>query len=331
MSYSHLTPICRGRIQALAQEGKNRSEIGRIMGRDRTTIGRELRRNALPSGYDAVTAQRRYKKRRMECRPMKKLEHQPLRDYVFDQLPAGLTPEQVAGRLPLLFPDDPKMRISHEALYQGLYCDERLHCLIKHLPQSRPKRRKRGQGKSRRGPAIPNRVGIEYRPKAVEERTVPGHWEGDTVVGSHQQGYFVTLVERHSLLTLARKTDTKQADEVAQAVIEAMMDMPASWLKTMTFDNGTEFARHEDMAAALSMDIYFADPYASYQRGTNENTNGLIRRYFPKGTDLSKVTHEQLSHAIEELNNRPRKKLGYLTPNEVVQKLLNSARDALRA
>jgi IS30 family transposase len=273
------------------------------MGRDRTTIGRELRRNGLPSGYDAVTAQRRYEKRRMECRPMKKLEHQPLRDYVFDQLPAGLTPEQVAGRLPLHFPGDPKMRISHEALYQGFYRDERLHCLIQHLPQARPKRRKRGQGKSRRGPAIPNRVGIEHRPKAVEERTVPGHWEGDTIVGSHQQGYFVTLVERHCLLTLARKTDTKQADEVAQAVIEAMMDMPASWLKTMTFDNGTEFARHEEVAAALPMDIYFADPYASYQRGTNENTNGLIRRYFPKGTDLSKVTHEQLNHAIEELNS----------------------------
>lgn len=331
MSYKHLTAICRGKVQALHEQGKSRNEIARIMGRHRSTISRELRRNGVPGGYDARKAHRRYEKRREACRPMKKLEYQPLRNYVYDQLPIGITPEALAGRMPLEFPDEPRMRISHEALYMGLYADPRMHCLIEHLPQARPRRRKRGQGKSRRGPSIPNRVGIEHRPKEVEERKVPGHWEGDTIVGSHQQGFIVTIVERRSLLTLARKVQTKQADEVASAVMDALMELPASWLKTLTFDNGTEFARHEDIAAALPVDIYFADPYASYQRGTNENTNGLLRRYFPKGTDLRKVTQEQLNHAVEALNNRPRKKLGYLTPNEVFQNLLKQARVALRA
>jgi transposase, IS30 family len=331
MSYKHLTPVCRGRIQALHEQGLSNSAIAGRMGRHRTSIGRELRRNGMTGSYDALKAQRRYEERRKECRPRIKLEYQPLRDFVFQQLPAGWTPEVIAGILPRKFPENPQMRISHEALYQGLYGDERLHCLIAHLPQARPKRRKRGQGKSRRGPAIPNRVGIEHRPIAVDDRDTHGHWEGDTIVGSHQRGYFVTLVERHSLLTIASKVDTKHASEVAQAITEAFMEMPASWLKTLTLDNGTEFARHEDIAAKLPLSIYFAAPYASYQRGTNENTNGLLRRYFPKRTNLSTVSHKDLNQAVQDLNNRPRKKLGYRTPNEVFQKLLADKRDALRA
>jgi IS30 family transposase len=331
MSYTHLTPICRGKIQALHQEGKSASAIAEILGRDRTTVSRELKRNRGAGSYDAAKAHRRYEERRLECRPRLKLEYQPLREFLFQQLPEGWTPEELCGILPLKFPDDPRMRISHEALYQGLYRDARLHCLIAHLPQARPRRRKRGQGKHRRGPSIPNRVGIEHRPEEVEDRATPGHWEGDTIVGCLQRGFFVTLVERHSLLTLARKVDTKHASEVAAAITQAFLDMPASWLKTLTLDNGTEFAKHEDIARALPLNIYFADPYAPYQRGTNENTNGLLRRYFPKGTDLQKVTEQELNRAVEALNNRPRKKLGYRTPNNVFQNSLQARRDALRA
>lgn len=330
MSYVHLTPICRGRVQSLADEGKSVPEIARALGRHRTTISRELARNGNPQHYDAARAQLRYEGRRKACRPKKKLEHQPLRDYVFDKLSCGFTPEQVSGRLPMEHPDAPRMRISHEALYQGLYNDERLHCLIQYLPQARPKRRKRGQGKSSRGPSIPGRIGIEKRPEVVAERSRFGDWEGDTLVGAGQQGFLTTLVERRSLLLRAELVQTKQASEVAQAVIDALIDMPVSWVKTITFDNGTEFARHSDIAAVLPADIYFADPYASYQRGTNENTNGLLRRYFPKGTSLKSLTKQHLQAVVEEINNRPRKKLGYRTPNEVFQNHLLLTRGALR-
>jgi IS30 family transposase len=222
------------------------------------------------------------------------------------------------------------MRISHEALYQAIYGDPRLHFLIKHLAQARPKRRKRGQGKSRRGPTIPNRVGIEKRPHVVEERSRFGDWEGDTVVGAGQDAHVVTLVDRKSRRLEARKVKTKQADEVAKAVVDALEDMPVSWVRTITFDNGTEFTRHEDIAKALEADIYFAAPYASYQRGTNENTNGLLRRYLPKGTGFKNLTAQKLQQIVEELNNRPRKCLGYRTPNEVFQRQRLEHRVALR-
>ena len=170
------------------------------------------------------------------------------------------------------------MRISHEAIYRTLYLDKRWHHLIKYLPQARPKRRKRGQGKTSRGPGIPNRVGIEQRPAIVEERSRSGDWEGGTIVGAGQQGYLVTLVDRTSRLLACRNVDTKHADLVAQTVIHALEEMPISWVKTITFDNGSEFAGHETMAGALPASIYFAAPYSSYQRDTNESSNGLIRR-----------------------------------------------------
>lgn len=331
MSYIHFTPTERGQIQALRQEGKSYTYIGERLGRNRTSVWRELQRNSTQKGYDAQRAQKQYHQRREPCRPAKKLEHIPLWKYLLDKLGQSWTPEEVANRLPMDHPRDPRMRISHEAIYQSIYGDSRLRFLIKFLPQARPKRRKRGQGKSRRGPSIPNRVGIEHRPKVVEDRTRTGDWEGDLVLGANQDGALLTLVDRKSRLLQSRKVKTKQAGEVAQAVSDALQDMPISWVKTITFDNGSEFARHEDMARALPVDIYFADPYSSYQRGTNENTNGLIRRYLPKGTSFRDLVQEKLDLIVEELNNRPRKCLGYRTPNEVFQKQREEHRVALRA
>ena len=255
MSYTHLTPTERGQIQAWRKDGKSLTCIADSLGRDKSTLSRELRRNSPSKDYDAQHAQGQYHGRRESCRPAKKLEYLPLWEYLFENMGQGWTPEQVAGRLPIDHPDDPRMRISHEAIYQAIYGDKRLHVLIKFLAQSRPKRRKRGQGKSRRGPAIPNRVGIENRPPVVDERARHGDWEGDIVVGAHQQGYLVTLVERKSKLLKSRRVQTKQADEVAQAVIDALEDLPISWVKTITFDNGTEFACHEAMARVLPADI----------------------------------------------------------------------------
>lgn len=329
MSYIHLTPTERGQVQALLKEGKSRSYIAGALGRDRSTIGRELKRNGTQNRYDAEKAQARYRERRKACRPRKKLDYRPLWDYVLEKIPSGWTPEQIAGRLPLEFPGDPRMRVSHEALYQNIYGDVRLHCLIAYLPQARPKRRERGQGKTRRGPSIPNRTGIEQRPPEVDARCRYGDWEGDLVVGANQQAFVVTLVERKSRLLLARKTETKQACEVACAVVDALSEQPFSWLKTLTFDNGTEFAQHEQISAALPLDIYFAHPYSSYERGTNENTNGLVRRYLPKKTDFRALTPERLDAVVEELNNRPRKILEYLTPTEVFQQQRQKALSAL--
>ncbi len=319
MSYAHFTPTERGQIQAFMQEGRSLRYIARKLNRSPSSISRELRRNGKATGYDAQQAQKRYHQRRKACRPAKKLTYLPLWKHVIDRIVQGWTPEQVAGCLPDEYPGESRMRICHEAIYQAIYSDKRLHFLVEHLIQSRPKRRKRGQGKSRRGPAIPNRVGIEERPPEVDERSRFGDWEGDTVVGAHQQGYLVTLVERRSRLLKSVLVKTKQAGEVAQAVIDALVDLPNSWVKTITFDNGTEFTNHEKMAEVLPVDIYFAAPYSSYQRGTNENTNGLIRRYLPKGTSFRDITQEKLDWIVNELNNRPRKILGYRTPNEVFQ------------
>lgn len=331
MSYTHFTSIERGRIQSLHEEKNSVSYIAASLGRAQSSISRELKRNTTAQGYDAGRAQKQYGQRREPCRPPKKLDHQPLWTYLIEKISLGWTPEQVAGRLPIEHPDDPKMRISYETIYQAIYTDIRLHFLIKCLPQARPKRRKRGQGKSRRGPTIPNRVGIEARPSVVDERGRYGDWEGDLVLGAKQDGAILTLVDRKSRKLHARKTETKQANEVAQAVIDALQDNPTSWVKTITFDNGTEFTRHEDMAKTLPVDIYFAAPYSSYQRGTNENTNGLIRRYLPKGTSFRDLTQQQVDRIVEELNNRPRKILRYRTPNEVFQEQRENHRVALRA
>jgi len=324
MSGRHLTLVERVKIQMHDEQGMSSTKIASNLGRCVTTITRELERNSTARGYDAERAHRMYLERRQSCRPAEKLSYIPLRDYVIEKIrDEEWTPEQVAGRLPVDFPYDPRMRVSHEAIYQAIYAQDSLHFLIAFLPQARPKRRKRGQGKSRRGPSIPNRVGIEQRPPEVETRTTHGHWEGDLVVGKNNDGFIVTLVERTSRLLCAVKAQTKKACEVAQAAIEVLLDYPASWLKTATFDNGPEFALHERIAEALPLQVYFADPYSAYQRGTNENTNGLIRRYLPKGTSFADLTQRQLDSFVDQMNNRPRKCLGYRTPNEVFQNIHN--------
>lgn len=316
----HLTPTERGKIEAYREKGMTHAAIARKVNRAVSTVSREVRRNSCRTGYRADKAQQFYEQRRRECRPRERLDYKPLRDYVIEKIrDEEWTPEQVAGRLPLDYPQAPKMRISHETIYQAIYRGHGLGFLTAFLPQARPKRRKKGQGKTRRGPTIPNRVGIEQRPEHVEDRRESGHWEGDTLVGKNQDGFVVTLVERSARLLHAIKVAAKNALEVTRAVIEALLDRPVSWIKTITFDNGTEFALHEQIARQLGIKVYFAEPYAAYQRGTNENTNGLIRRYLPKGTSFKNLTQPQLDTIVDQLNNRPRKCLGYRTPNEVFQ------------
>lgn len=331
MFYAHLTVKDRAKISILLEEKKSLSRIAEILGVHRSTISRELKRNRTARGYDEDRAQAQYDQRREACQPSRKLECVTMRRYVIDKLVDGWTAEEIAGRLPLEHPDDPTMRICHETIYQSIYRDKRLHFLIQYLPQSRRKRRKRGQGKSKRSPRIKDQTNISLRPAIIEERTRFGDLEGDLIVGAGQSGYIITNVCRTSRLLIAQKSETKEASPIADSMIESLLDLPQSWVRTITLDNGTEFAQHKKIAQELNVDVYFCDPYSSWQRGTNENTNGLIRRYLPKGTSFTKLTQETLDYIVEQINNRPRKCLGYRTPNEIFQKQRHDHRVALAA
>jgi len=302
-------------------QGESPAAIARKLGRHRCTIGRELKRNgAAKWGYHPEKAQQRYHAARKDCVKKRSLDYPPLRAYVYEKITDYWSPEQVCGRARILFPHDPRMHVAPETIYRALYRDDRLgKPLIPCLRQRRKKRRKRGTGLHRRGPKIPNRVSIEQRPKEVDQRQQCGHWEGDTVVGKNHRGAVATLVERKSLLLRAAVVPSKIAQLVCQAIIDILYDLPAVSRKTITFDNGTEFAAHEKITHDLKSSVYFAHPYCSNERARNENTNGLLRQYLPKGISFENLSQNKLDAIVHEINNRPRKSLGYRTPLEVFQ------------
>jgi len=317
MPYTHLSAIERGQVQAMIREGHSQAQIARALGRNRSTISRELARNH--ASYDAQSAQKRYSSRREECRRGRSLDYPPLRRYVLDGMAQGWSPEQVSGRLWLDYPGVPRMRVSVETIYRFIYQDEKWGALMRpYLRRRKPRRQRRGGPRPTR-PVIPNRVSIEHRPACVNELARYGDWEGDTILGRNQKGAIVTLVERKSMLTKAALLQTKQADPVAGAITQLLAPLPPQWRHTLTLDNGTEFYHHEKIHQAIGIDIYFSHTYAACERGRNENTNGLIRQYLPKSSDFTVITPQLLQRIIDELNNRPRKKLGYRTPLEVFQ------------
>lgn len=333
MSYTHLTSEQRGQIEGLRQAGWSYTAIADKVRCHRTTISREIARNSSPSGYRADKAHERYVERRKACRPTSCLAYEPLREYAIEKIAVKRwSPELVAGRIMVDFPSNPLMRVCHETLYKAIYAGRHLlDFLIEYLPQARKKRRKRGQGKTRRGPSITGRVPISERPAAVEQREELGHWEGDLIVSRRQDSFLITLVERASRLLQAVKVLTRKSSEVCQAIVEALLDFPTSWVKTITFDNGTEFSAHASIKKFLGADIYFADPYSSYQRGSNENVNGLIRRYLPKGTSFKELSDDELDSIVSAINNKPRKCLGFRTPLEVFNQQRQDYLRALRA
>jgi IS30 family transposase len=249
-----------------------------------------------------------------------------LRAKVQAMLDQRYSPEQVAGRLEVEFGDDKAMRISHESIYQSLFVyprGELTRELKASLRRGRTQRRPRGQ-RTTTHPRISGMVSIHDRPEEVEGRLVPGHHEGDLIKGSTASNSAVgTIVERHSgYVTLLHLPEGFSAEKVAAAVVEQMSALPDWFAKTLTWDRGTEMARHAQITAATGIAVYFADPRCPQQRPSNENTNGLLREYLPKGTDLSVHTRADLDHIAEELNDRPRKRLGFRTPNEVLAQLL---------
>lgn len=326
MSYTHLTEQERVCIFHQEMAGFSHAEMGRRLNRHRATIGRELKRfHRHPSWpyyrqYFPDAADHLARERRARPRGFRWTKHRPLLAYVLRKLRLEWSPEQIAGRIRTDFPGDKKMRISHQSIYQYIKADRQAGgSLWKRLRQGFKLRRK-PYGTGPRRCRIPDRVGIEQRPKQAESRKQKGHWEADTMLGS--KGRLATCVERKSRYVLIARLPDGTALEFNAAAIRCFKKIPARWRKTITTDNGSEFVEHKKLATRLGFKTFFANPYSSWERGTNENTNGLIRQYVPKGTDLSTMSYQRVARIAAKLNNRPRKCLGYRTPAEVLGPVL---------
>lgn len=310
-------------IQTLLREKKSKSYIAIRLGRSRSTIGREINKwiQTKKDIYDAELAHWCAKEDYLNKRNLDKISTYPLlKIFVYRGLLSNWTPEQISARLKELFPNDSIMSISHEAIYKHIYTRPQARLnkkLIKLLVRKKTRRRtpkkKRGGGSK-----IINQVSINNRPKHIELRNVVGHWEGDLVIGKNHKSAIGTIVERKTRFTLIVKLKSKKADEVAKEFSKILNKLNPIYKKSMTYDNGIEMARHEKITEKTGMKIYFAHPYSSWERGTNENTNGLIRRYLPKGTNFNEISLKQLQNIQEKLNNRPRKIIGYKTPKEMM-------------
>jgi IS30 family transposase len=317
----------RCELARLRESGLSVRAVAARLHRAPSTISRELARNADPrtGGYLPERADRLARQRQHRPKPSRLSQNPVLSQAVQGLLHRRYSPEQVSGRLKVLYPDDPAMRVSHETIYQSLYVYPRgglRRELQASLRTGRTARRRRGRRETRG--QIVAAVPIGQRPPEVEGRLVPGHHEGDLVMGSKASNSAVaTIVERTTgYLTLIPLPDGHDADNVAEAIIDRLAAYPAWFTKTLTWDRGHELARHKRITDATGTAVYFADPYAPWQRGSNENVNGLLREYLPKGSDLRNWTPRQLQAIADELNDRPRKRFGYHTPAEQLAKLL---------
>jgi IS30 family transposase len=384
MSGRYLSFAEREEIALLKAQGKGVREISRAVGRDASTISRELRRNAATRGgrmdYRAVNAQWHAERRGRRPKIAKLAANQRLRDYVQDRLAGAITdgegrpipgpkvpwkgrrhgrradrrwgtawsPEQISRRLRLDFPDDESMRISHEAIYQSLYVQGRgalrrelTACLRTGRALRVPQARTRRRGKHFLSPEVM----ISQRPPEAADRAVPGHWEGDLIIGLERSA-IGTLVERTTRFTMLLHLPRMQghgqqpvvkngpplaghgAEAVRDAIAGQIATLPEQLRRSLTWDQGAEMAQHVQLRVDTGLEVYFCDPHSPWQRGTNENTNGLLRQYFPKGTDLSRHTVNDLDAIAAALNNRPRKTLGWRTPAEALDEHLKSAQVA---
>lgn len=321
----YLSVAERVEIGMLLSAGLGVSAIASKMGRSPSTISRELSRNSGRNGYQPLLAEHKATDRAR--RPKERRLHSPglLRTVVQAMLRKKMSPEQISNRLRLLYPDDESMRASPETIYQAIYvqgCGHLKAELAKCLRTGRAQRRPRNSGLERTN-RIPGMVPISERPAEVADRAVPGHWEGDLIIGKNNASAIGTLVERTtSYQMLLHLPDNYRAETVRDQVLDAIARMPEKLRKTLTWDQGREMAAHRQITIATDMAIYFCDPHSPWQRPSNENSNGLLRQYFPKGTDLSVYTRADLDAVEDEMNIRPRKRLDWYTPNEKLEQLL---------
>ena len=311
---SHLTVDEREIIAHMHRTGKMQVQIAQRLGRDKSTISRELRRNRSRNGYWAVAAQRRAQRRRSQRPWVAKMKRPQTRRFVQQRLRWRWSPDEIAGRSRDDFRGDRRRCISHQTIYTWIRSEQaagrQWQRYLRRLGRKRPAPENRGR--------IRASVSIEGRPAVVDRRSRYGDWEGDTIVGANHRGGAVTLVDRKSGYLLLGKVPDLRAATVRQAAARRYQAIPAALRKTLKLDNGKEFAEHEQLALEAALKIYFAKPYSAWQRGTNENTNGLIRQFFPKGTDLARIPEHRFTKVQQLLNDRPRKRLGYRTPNEVL-------------
>jgi len=309
--YQQLTQEQRYQIYALHKAHFNQTEIAAELGVHKATISREVRRNQGQRGYRPKQAQA-LAAARLGLRVKPRIRPETWRQ-ITHLLAQQWSPAQISGRLRL----EGQPTVSHERIYQYIYSDKRAGGVLYRNLRLQKARRKRYGSYDRRG-QLPARRSIDERPKIVDRKARLGDWEVDTIIGHKHQQAIVSLVDRKSKLTRLAKVVRNTAELVAQAMTTQLQSLA---VKTITSDNGREFAQHQQVAAHLSADFYFAHPYSSWERGVNENTNGLVRQYFPKQSEFSQITDRQLSKVVERLNQRPRKTLGYKTPNEVFFKL----------
>ena len=295
----------------------SQAEIARRLKRHPATISRELRRNRNPNGYWAASAQVKADARRSHRPWTCKMERPEVASYVRQRLRQRWSPDEIAGRSRDDFPRDPRRHVSRQTIYAWIHAHPAAAYWRRYLARLGRVRR-RGENRGR----LPACVSIEGRPAVVDRRARYGDWEGDTVVGRGHRSGTVTLVDRKSGYLLLGKVHDRQAATVREAMTELFQPLPTRLRKTLTLDNGKEFAEHEQLAATTSLRVYFAKPYCAWQRGTNENTNGLVRQFFPKGSDMAHVPAKQFEKVQHLLNNRPRKRLGYRTPLEILSSRL---------
>ena len=317
MTYHHLSREERYQISALLKEGLTQSQIAQNLRRHKATISREIARNSGLRGYRPRQASLLAEERACNSHNARQIDPSDWLSAV-KHLKNQLSPEQISAAVP----------ISHETLYRHIYADKALGGdLWRHLRCQKKRRKRYGSGRSRRGQII-GRRSISERPALIEERHQVGHWEGDTLMGVRHKHAIVSLVERKTGYAILTKVDRKRSDLVSGAIIRRLKAIQPL-VKTITYDNGKEFAEHARIDQALGSTGYFADPFASWQRGSNENLNGLVRQYIPKKRPLSTVTDAELALIENRLNNRPRKRLGFKTPHELFTQELR--RVALRA
>lgn len=315
MPYIHLTNDERDALQVFRSLDLGMDLIGRILGRHVSSLYREITRNSSHGLYISGKAQAKATSRRKQNRPSPVRKNAPLMKCVEKLLRREFSPDEIVGRIELE-QRHPDWHISHETIYQHVYAEARQGRDFRpHLRQGRKHRRKRLLKKDRRG-IIPDRVFIDSRPAIVERKTRRGDWEGDTVEGSKKQGYVATWVDRSKKYLVAYKLSHKTAQALVDGAEKAFRRIPKKYRKTATVDNGKEFAMHKDLGKHLGCKVYFAHPYHSWERGLNENTNGLLRQYLPKSRSFADLSRKELARIVNKLNNRPRKSLGYLTPRE---------------
>ncbi len=321
MTYKRVTIEERSLIYRWRQAGHGVRSIARLLGRAAGSISRELARNHGKRGYRPKQAH--WKAQERARRPGPRRFTEAVREDAEKRLREGWTPEIISGRARL----EGRPWVCKETIYKHIYADAKAGGdMWRSLPRAHRKRRRRcprvdGRGRGK----IPNQRMIDTRPAEVETRAVVGHWEGDLINGAWNTGNLVTVVERSTRFTLVGRTDTKEADEVTASLCALFLSVPEVARTGLTLDNGKEFARHEDLARTMGLDVFFARPYHSWERGTNENTNGLIRRLYPKRSAFTAIGKDELQRIDEYLNDRPRKCLGWKTPREAMTAFLGSA------